>query len=66
MFPHTCFVRTGPCFLILVLFEQEQFKETEGMVRKLNSALTTQEAVQKVKALEEENEDMAVSAVIND
>jgi len=39
---------------------QEQFKETEGMVRKLNSALTTQEAVQKVKALEEENEDMAI------
>jgi len=39
---------------------QDQCKEMEGIARKLNSTLTTQEAVDKVKALEEENEDMAI------
>ena len=55
------------CFLIptylLDFFGQDQCKEMEGIARKLNSALTTLEAVDKVKALEEENEDMAVSTV---
>ena len=44
-----------------VCFLQEQLKIIEAEVRKLNSALTTQEAETKLKEIETENTEMMVS-----
>ena len=47
--------------LNFVCFLQEQLKIIEAEVRKLNSALTTQEAETKLKQIETENAEMMVS-----
>ena len=47
--------------LNFVCFLQEQLKIIEAEVRKLNSALTTQEAETKLKQIETENTEMMVS-----